>query len=96
MSRKSIEPIFIFSCERSGSTLLRFILDTHPYVCCPGQLYLGPLCQSLYTSAYYSIAQLQKDSTESEKELVVIGEVRRIVSDMLERYAHGKGQISMV
>jgi len=92
MTGKPIEPIFIFSCERSGSTLLRFIMDTHPSVCCSGQLYLGPLCQSLYTSAFYSIAQLKKDSTESEKELVAIEEARRIVSDMLERYTHEKGK----
>lgn len=92
MTGKLNEPIFIFSCERSGSTLLRFIMDTHPSVCSPGQLYLGPLCQSLYTSAFYSIAQLKKNSTESEKELVAIQEAKRIVSDMLERYAHEKGK----
>jgi protein-tyrosine sulfotransferase len=86
------EPIFIFSCERSGSTLLRFIMDTHPQVCCPGQLYLGPLCHSLYTSAYYSVAQLGKDSTESEKEAVAVDEVRRTVSNLLARYAYGKGK----
>jgi protein-tyrosine sulfotransferase len=86
------EPIFIFSCERSGSTLLRFIMDTHPEVCCPGQLYLGPLCHSLYTSAYYSVAQLGKDLTESEKEGVAIDEVRRTVSNLLARYAQGKGK----
>lgn len=40
-------PIFILSCERSGSTLLRFLLDTHPDVVAPGELGLGDLCQRL-------------------------------------------------
>ena len=40
-------PIFILSCERSGSTLLRFLLDTHPDVIAPGELGLGDLCQRL-------------------------------------------------
>ena len=40
-------PIFILSCERSGSTLLRFLLDTHPEVIAPGELGLGDLCQRL-------------------------------------------------
>lgn len=92
MAKKPNRPLFILSCERSGSTLLRFILDTHPAICCPGHLYLGPLCQSLYDSAYYSIAQLQKDAPESAKELVAIGEVRRVVLDMLGRYSHEKGK----
>lgn len=86
------EPIFILSCERSGSTLLRFIMDTHPDVCCPGQLYLGPLCQSLYTSTYYSLAQLENDATECEKEKIAITETRKIISDVLGRYACAKGK----
>ena len=28
-------PVFILTCSRSGSTLLRFILDTHPDLACP-------------------------------------------------------------
>jgi hypothetical protein len=34
-------PIFILSCYRSGSTLLRYILDSHPDVYCPPELSLG-------------------------------------------------------
>jgi hypothetical protein len=35
------EPIFILSCYRSGSTLLRYIFDTHPDVYSPPELGLG-------------------------------------------------------
>jgi protein-tyrosine sulfotransferase len=40
-------PIFILSCERSGSTLLRYMLDTHPEIACPGELVLGQFVRSL-------------------------------------------------
>ncbi|HEX2642137.1 MAG TPA: sulfotransferase, partial [Thermoanaerobaculia bacterium] len=38
--------LFILSCHRSGSTLLRFILDTHPELYCPPEVFLG-------TTAFY-------------------------------------------
>jgi protein-tyrosine sulfotransferase len=28
-------PIFVLGCHRSGTTLLRYIFDTHPGICCP-------------------------------------------------------------
>ncbi len=40
------EGLFILSCHRSGSTLLRFILDTHPDIYCPPEIFLG-------TTAFY-------------------------------------------
>lgn len=84
--------IFILSCERSGSTLLRYIVDTHPKICCPGQLYLGPLCQSLYATVYFSLGQVRAVSTAQQREKAVINEVRCIVTDLMNRYAQGKGK----
>jgi hypothetical protein len=37
-------PILIVSHARSGSTLLRYILDTHPDISAPGESPLGALC----------------------------------------------------
>jgi hypothetical protein len=31
------QPVFILACARSGSTLLRFILDAHPELACPAE-----------------------------------------------------------
>jgi protein-tyrosine sulfotransferase len=42
-----IQPIFILSCNRAGSTLLRFILDTHPDIYCPPELFLGQAAHTL-------------------------------------------------
>jgi hypothetical protein len=39
----SAAPVFVLSCHRSGSTLLRFALDTHPEIYSPPQLFLGAL-----------------------------------------------------
>jgi len=43
----SAAPIFILCTARSGSTLLRYILDTHPDVFAPAEMHLGRLCHVL-------------------------------------------------
>lgn len=40
-------PVFIISCARSGSTLLRLISDSHPQIWAPPELHLLTLCQKL-------------------------------------------------
>jgi protein-tyrosine sulfotransferase len=40
-------PIFILSMERSGSTLLRYLLDAHSAIWSPDELHFGPLCYQL-------------------------------------------------
>lgn len=63
--------LFILSCERSGSTLLRYIVDTHPRIACPGHLYLGRLCQYLYQTMKSSLGQAL---AEEKKEAVLLAE----------------------
>ncbi|HSG64402.1 MAG TPA: sulfotransferase [Gammaproteobacteria bacterium] len=36
----STAPIFVICCARSGSTLLRYVLDTHPSITAPPELHL--------------------------------------------------------
>jgi len=86
------QPIFILSCVRSGSTMLRCIVDTHPSLCSPGHLNLGPLCSYLYTAAYYSLGKLPDISTEGQRDQRAAEETRRVVTDLLGRYAQGKGK----
>jgi protein-tyrosine sulfotransferase len=40
-------PVFVLTAARSGSTLLRFILDAHPDLCCPPELGVGAACAQL-------------------------------------------------
>lgn len=80
-------PAFVLSCERSGSTLLRYIIDTHPQICSPAHLHLGQLCRSLYTSIFYSLGQTME---EAMREQLVAVETRRIVDELMERYVSAK------
>lgn len=38
------EPVIVLTCARSGSTLLRFVLDTHPALACPPENGIVDLC----------------------------------------------------
>lgn len=40
-------PVFVLTVARSGSTLLRFILDAHPDLCCPPELCVAATCAQL-------------------------------------------------
>jgi hypothetical protein len=42
-----LDPVFVLCMGRSGSTLLRLILDTHPDLACPPETMLPALCSQL-------------------------------------------------
>lgn len=46
-SQSPSPPVFILCCARSGSTLLRYVLDAHPDLACPPEMHLGRLCEDL-------------------------------------------------
>jgi hypothetical protein len=85
-------PVFILSCERSGSTLLRYIVDTHAEICCPGQLYLGQLCRDLHTTIFYSLGQTIGTTSDEAREQLIAAEVRRVVDGLMGKYAKAKGK----
>lgn len=84
-------PIFILSCVRSGSTMLRYILDTNPNICSPGHLNLGLLCLGLYKASYYSIGSLPDIKTEEQRDVFAIHESRAIIHQLMDKYVQGKG-----
>ena len=43
----STAPVVVLTASRSGSTLLRFILDTHPDLACPPETGMGGVCSHL-------------------------------------------------
>lgn len=91
-TRSVVPPVFILSCERSGSTLLRYLIDTHPQTCSPAHLHLGQLCRSLYTSIFYSLGQTFEAPDEATRKRLVIGEVRRVIDEFMGRYVQAKGK----
>jgi hypothetical protein len=57
-------PVFILSSVRSGSTLLRLMLDTHSQVCAPHELHLGAVRAELKDKfALLSIEAVGLDAT---------------------------------
>jgi hypothetical protein len=44
---RELDPVFVLCMGRSGSTLLRLILDTHPDLACPPETMIPALCSQL-------------------------------------------------
>ncbi len=85
-------PIFVLSAERSGSTLLRYILDTHPEVSCPPEVELWRVCRELHTFVSGTLGLVLPADSPEERDRLVWAEVRRLVSQVMDGYALGKGK----
>jgi putative sterol carrier protein len=81
--------VFVLCTTRSGSTLLRYIIDTHPRICCPPELRLGPTADTLYWSTLYSVAQVRSPD-ENERHRIAVSEVRRVLDGLMCTYAQLK------
>lgn len=89
----STAPIFILSAERSGSTLLRYILDTHPRICCPAEVNLSRLCRELHTVLVGTVGNVMAEPADPrERERILWGQVRQHASSIMDAYARGKGK----
>lgn len=49
MAGGPVDPVFVLCAARSGSTLLRFLLDAHPELACPPETNVPALCGQLAT-----------------------------------------------
>jgi len=85
------EQIFVLSLPRAGSTLLRLLLDTHPAICCPGELDLGNLVERLYHSLYFSSGQLL-ECNEAERSARTTRQARATIEGFMKPYARAKGK----
>ncbi|MGZ5050164.1 MAG: sulfotransferase [Methylobacter sp.] len=89
---KNSAPIFILSCERSGSTMLRYIVDTHSKIACPSHLYLGNVLENLNRMVSATIAQTQPGLDEEAQKQFAVQETRETVSKIMSRYIEAKGK----
>ena len=85
-------PIFILSLPRSGSTLLRNLVDTHSQICSPGEINLASLCWHLRFTLTRTFGRVQGEISRQQIADLVAVETRRIVSGIMEAYARGKGK----
>jgi hypothetical protein len=53
--RAPVDPVFVLCAARSGSTLLRFLLDAHPQLACPPESDLPALCT--HQAAVWSVLE---------------------------------------
>src|SRR5437870_3917407 len=83
MSTAAKPQIFVLSCERAGSTLLRFIIDTHPQICSPSELYIGALCKALKTTLQRTTGQI---GPAENRDARVIEQVRSTVDSIMNAY----------
>ena len=83
-------PVFIISCERSGSTMLRYIVDTHSKIACPSHLYLGNVLENLNRMILATVAQTQCGLDEDARNQFAIIETKEIISKIMSRYVEAK------
>jgi protein-tyrosine sulfotransferase len=83
-------PIFILSCYRSGSTLLRFVLDSHPEVCCPPELSFGQAAETL--THLYSGVHGRRYTGAGEAPAPVLDAVRNLLSTVAEGVLASQGK----
>jgi protein-tyrosine sulfotransferase len=86
--------IFVFCLPRTGSTLLRLILDSHPEIYCPDEVRLGHVVRALY-HANEGLHECVADPASGEQaapENVAIVETRRMVCELMGAAAQRQGK----
>lgn len=83
-------PIFLLSDFRTGSTMLRFALDAHPDICCPGELNMAVFCQH----AFRLVELTTDDELASAADLLRLrlATVRQMTDQLMNAYCTRKGK----
>lgn len=89
------DPVFVLCSARSGSTLLRFLLDGHPDLACPPEMNLPALCAQL--ASVWSLVEGAPLSPERGEEPPVIPDaavsgIRYTLDLMLGSYLARRGK----
>lgn len=95
-SGEPARPAFILSTERSGSTLLRWLLDAHPEIASPGEILLGRLCFDLFVTLSRTVcapADASGDvAARRAANYATLARVRTIVEGIMREYAGARGK----
>lgn len=96
MPMESSDPVFVLCAGRSGSTLLRFLLDAHPDLMCPPENRLPELCAQLagVWSAASGTPLSQKDRKDTSAAVpdTAIAGVRRCADLTIDAYLARTGK----
>jgi hypothetical protein len=85
--QKNQLPIFIIGCPRSGTTLVRVILDSHPHICCGPEMHVISAlesCQKQITSKWKQLKPYGVSKDEFNKK------ISEIYTVFLNRYVEEK------
>jgi protein-tyrosine sulfotransferase len=89
-------PVFILTAARSGSTLLRFILDTHPDLACPPETDVGVACGNLaHAWEVIGRAMASRGGLQPQPGSLPAGAlpaVREAADAILDAYLHSTGK----
>jgi hypothetical protein len=91
----SSDPVFVLCAGRSGSTLLRFVLDAHPELACPPETNVPALCGQLANVwALIEGAPLSANRGDEPPEIPdsVIAGVRETMDRMVGSYLTRRGK----
>ena len=88
---EAARPAFILSTERSGSTLLRWLLDAHPEVVSPGEILLGRLCFDLFFALSRTVVATLGIDDRVARNRAALARVRGIVDGIMTSYARARG-----
>jgi protein-tyrosine sulfotransferase len=85
-------PIFILSHPRTGSTLLRYLIDSHPKVCSPAEIEIGNLCTALHRTINYTLGETSNTWGPLDRRRAVGRAVRQHVDQIMTVYCEAKGK----
>jgi protein-tyrosine sulfotransferase len=85
-------PFFVLSTPRSGSTLLRYILDTHSRIASPGEIGIGQLCSQVAKVILGTKGEAMPFLSAAERTTMVMTQTRDLVSQIMSAYLALKGK----
>jgi hypothetical protein len=85
--------VFVVCAGRSGSTLLRFLLDAHPDLACPPETRLPAMCAQLATVwQQLACAPAPKDRNQPPVPGLAVARIRQTVNLMIGPYLAQRGK----
>jgi Sulfotransferase family len=89
------DPVFVLCMGRSGSTLLRFLLDAHPDLACPPETSLPALCGQL--AVVWSLIEgaplaSERDAAPARVPDAAVAGIRRMLDEMTGSYLARRGK----
>ena len=89
------DPVFVLCMGRSGSTLLRFLLDAHPDLACPPETSMPALCGQL--AVVWSLIEgaplaAERDAAPPRVPDAAVAGIRRMLDEMTGSYLARRGK----